>query len=276
MTAPIIQCEGLTHVYKNGVTALSEASVAIEAGQVVGVVGQNGSGKTTLVKHLNGLLKPTAGSVLVNGVDTRSHTVQELSRHAGYAFQNPNHQLFAKSVADELAFGPTNLGLDAPTIKERVEEALTFFGLEHVRSQHPYRLSYPLRKLVGIASVFAMQPRVFVLDEPTTCQDHAGVRLIRQLIGRLQERGYTVVVVSHDMSLIAEACERVLVLCQSRIIADGTPRQIFADAGALERSRLQPPQITRLAESLGLTPASSPILTVPEAVPALAAALRGT
>jgi len=273
MTDPVLICEGLSHVYRTGFKALTDANLTVSPGEVVGVIGQNGSGKTTLVKHFNGLLKPTDGRVVAGGMDTREHTVQKLSRFVGYAFQNPNHQLFAKSVEEELAFGPTNLGIPQEQVSSQVEAAMEFFHLQPFRKQHPYRLSYPLRKLVGIASIFTMNPKVMVLDEPTTGQDHAGVRLIRDLIGRLQKRDFTVIVVSHDMNLIAEACGRAMVLWQSRIIADGTPRSIFGNPEIMERTRLQPPQVTRLAERVHVLGMPDPVLTVDEAVPALASLL---
>lgn len=227
--------------------AVDGVSVEIGAGEVVGVMGPNGSGKTTFTKLLNGLLRPTSGSVVVDGRDTTRHSVQALAAHVGYVFQNPNHQLFAATVAEELAFGPRNLRLPPAEVEARVAEAVESFGLGAVVELHPYRLSFPLRKLLGIASVYTMRPRVLILDEPTTGQDQRTARVIERLIAGLGERGDTVICVSHDMSLIAQVARRALVLCDGALIADGTPREVFADRAALERAHLAPPQVARLS-----------------------------
>ena len=149
----------------------------INRGEIVGVIGQNGSGKTTLVKHFNGLLRPTQGKVLVKGQDTAQIRVQQLAASVGYVFQNPNHQLFATTVEAELEFGPRNLGVPEEEVIERREKAIEFFNLQELRKLHPYRIGFPLRKLVGMASIYTMRPDVFVLDEPTTGQDNVTTRL---------------------------------------------------------------------------------------------------
>jgi energy-coupling factor transport system ATP-binding protein len=236
------------YVYpRGGVVALDGVTLDIPKGQIVGVVGQNGSGKTTLTKLLNGLLKPTSGTVVVNGMNTAEWTVQKMAAHVGYVFQNPNHQLFATTVEEELKFGPRNLGVAEAEIPDRVAEAVEFFGLHDVLGQHPYRISFPLRKLVGIASIFTMRPRVFILDEPTTGQDHRTTGVINRLIKRLGERGDTVVCVAHDMPLLADVAERLVVMWNAQVIADGTPREIFADREIMGRTHLTPPQITQLS-----------------------------
>lgn len=232
---------------KGAVVALDGVSLEIPAGQIVGIVGQNGSGKTTLTKLLNGLLRPTSGSVVVAGRDTSKHTVQELAQHIGYVFQNPNHQLFATTVAEELAFGPRNMGCSKEEIEERVAEAVAFFGLKDVLELHPYRISFPLRKLVGIASIFTMRPGVFILDEPTTGQDHQTTSVINRLIHELGERGSTVVCVAHDMPLLADVTERLIVMWSAKVIADGTPREVFSNDEIMTTTHLQPPQITQLS-----------------------------
>jgi energy-coupling factor transport system ATP-binding protein len=246
--APIVVVDNVSYVYSRGaVLALDGVSLTVPVGQVVGVVGQNGSGKTTLTKLLNGLLKPTTGSIVVNGMNTADNPVQKMAAHVGYVFQNPNHQLFATTVEDELKFGPRNLGVPEEELAERVAEAVEFFKLQDVLPLHPYRISFPLRKLVGIASIFTMRPRVFILDEPTTGQDHRTTGVINKLIRRLGDRGDTVLCVAHDMPLLADVAERLVVMWNARLIADGTPREVFADKAIMSQTHLAPPQITQLS-----------------------------
>lgn len=264
MTA-VISVREARYVYPRGnVVALESISVDIPEGQSLGVVGQNGSGKTTLTKLLNGLLKPTSGQVFVGDRDTARSTVQELAGDVGYVFQNPNHQLFAPTVADELAFGPRNIGVPEAEIPERVAEAVEFFGLQDVLRLHPYRISFPLRKLVGIASIFTMRPRVFILDEPTTGQDHRTTSTINRLIRQLRDRGSTVICVAHDMPLLADVSERLIVMWNARLIADGTPREVFADRATMERTHLAPPQITQFSMALPGRAGRQPALALSE------------
>ena len=248
MSTPLIKVTDARYVYSNGaVLALDGVSLEIPEGQSVGIVGQNGSGKTTLTKLLNGLLKPTSGSIVVDSKDTAKNSVQQMSSTVGYVFQNPNHQLFAPSVTAELAFGPTNLKLPPEEITERIAHALEFFDIKQYADMHPYRLSFPLRKLVGIASVFTMGPKVFVLDEPTTGQDHQTTKVINQLIHRLQDRGSTVICVSHDMPLLADVSERMIVMWNAKIIADGGAREVFGNTEVMERTHIAPPQVTQIS-----------------------------
>ena len=269
MTTYPIEVEAVSHVYAGGVLALKPTSLQVRAGEVLGVVGQNGSGKTTLVKHFNGLLRPTSGRLLVQGADSRGKPVYELARNVGYVFQNPNHQLFATSVKAELQFGPNNLGLPAEEVQARVADAVAFFDLAPMLDKHPYRLAFPLRKLVAMASVYAMGPEVFVLDEPTTGQDHEGYNLVRRLITRLREQNKTVVIVSHDMALIAEVADRLVAMWSAQMIALASPREIFADDDVMQRTKLHPPQITQFARRHWPGNAERLALTVSEAVDSL-------
>lgn len=274
-TRPAVVLDQVTHVYAHGsVRALDNVSVTIGQGEIVGIMGQNGSGKTTLTKHLNGLLKPTSGRVVVAGVETTKRRVQELAAHVGYVFQNPNHQLFASSVEVDLAFGPRNLGLAEREIEARVEDAIAFFGLAAVRKLHPYRISFPLRKLVGIAAIHTMRPDIFVLDEPSTGQDHITTLVINGLIRRLREDGATVICVSHDMQLLADVVDRVLVMWDGRIIADKSPREVFVDKKVMELTKLQPPQITEISMRLSTRAGQPPVLSVAELVDDLGPTLR--
>jgi energy-coupling factor transport system ATP-binding protein len=236
------------YVYPSGnVVALGGVSLQVRHGEILGIIGQNGSGKTTLTKLFNGLLKPTSGRVVVNGVDTAQRSVQEMAPHVGYVFQNPNHQLFARSVQAELEFGPRNIGVPEQELAERVEQVVEFFGLRDVIDEHPYRVSFPIRKLVGIASIVAMRPSIIVFDEPSTGQDHNTTHIINDLMRRLRAEGTTVICVSHDMPLLADVVERVIVMKSTEIIADATPREVFADDALMARTNLQAPQVTQIA-----------------------------
>jgi energy-coupling factor transporter ATP-binding protein EcfA2 len=251
MSEPMVKVTDARYVYANGaVLALDGVSLEIPEGQSVGIVGQNGSGKTTLTKLLNGLLKPSSGSIVVDGKNTADHIVQQMASTVGYVFQNPNHQLFATNVRAELAFGPRNLGLPADEVERRVDGALEFFDIRALADMHPYRLSFPLRKLVGIASVFTMSPKVFVLDEPTTGQDHQTTKVINELIRKLADQGSTVICVSHDMPLLADVSERMIVMWNAKIIADGTAREVFGDTEVMSRTHIVPPQITQISLQL--------------------------
>ena len=248
MEEPIIRCENLWHIYKTGnVTAVRDVSLEIHRQEIIGVIGQNGSGKTSLVKHFNGLLKHTKGKVYVQGKDTEHMKVQELAVDVGYVYQNPNHQLFARTVVDELEFGPRNLGLSEEEIIERREKAIEFFKLQELRDLHPYRIGFPLRKLVGMASIYTMQPSVYILDEPTTGQDNITTRTVYRLIEKLREDGATVLCVAHDMILLAEVVDRMLVMGDAELIADATPREVFSDYKLMASTHLSRPQITELS-----------------------------
>ncbi|MBI9045357.1 MAG: ABC transporter ATP-binding protein [Anaerolineaceae bacterium] len=250
MTTPILKVENLGHVYPGNVVAVKDVSLEIQPAEIVGVIGQNGSGKTTLVKHFNNLLKPTSGKVFFDGKDTSPLTIQKMAGNVGYVFQNPNQQLFARTVEDELEFGPRNLGLSEEEVEERKEKAIEFFRLQDLRHKHPYRIGFPLRKLVGMASIYTMQPAVFIMDEPTTGQDNITTQTVYRLIHRLRDQGATVICVAHDMILLAEVVDRLIVMRDAQLIADASPREVFADEAMMTSTHLMPPQITQLSMHL--------------------------
>jgi energy-coupling factor transport system ATP-binding protein len=177
-----------------------------------------------------------------------------LAAEVGYVYQNPNHQLFARTVQEELEFGPRNLGLSDEEVEARREQAIEFFGLENLRELHPYRIGFPLRKLVGMASVYTMNPKVFILDEPTTGQDNITTRTVYRLIEKLRDEGATVLCVAHDMILLAELVERMLVMRQAELIMDATPREVFSNNEVMASTHLMPPQITSLSLRLRQDP----------------------
>ncbi len=258
-----IDVRGAKYVYPTGnVVALGGVDLKVEHGEIIGIIGQNGSGKTTLTKLFNGLLKPTDGTVIINGIDTAKNTVQQMAPHVGYVFQNPNHQLFARTVQMELEFGPRNIGVPEDEIQTRVAEAVEFFGLQDYIEEHPYRVSFPIRKLVGIASIVAMRPPIIIFDEPSTGQDHNTTQIINNLMRRMREQGTTVVCVSHDMPLLADVVERVIVMKSTEIIADATPREVFADKTLMARTNLQAPQVTEIALQT-VVPLGGPVALTP-------------
>ena len=216
--------ERLVHVYPEGeVRALDGVDLRIGPGERVALVGQNGSGKTTLVRHLNGLLRPTSGRVLVDGVDAAGLTVAQLAARVGLVFQDPDRQIFAGSVRGEVEFGARNVGLAAEARRDAVGRALRATGLEGEEATNPYDLGGARRKLLALASVLAMGTPVLVLDEPTTGQDAAGVERVREIIASAAAAGRTVIAISHDMRFVAEAFERVVVMRDGQVILDAPP-----------------------------------------------------
>ena len=217
--------------------------------EILALVGPNGSGKTTLAKHLNGLLKPTRGRVLVDGMDTREHTVAELSRKVGYVFQNPEHMFFEETVFKEVAFGPKNLGLDDSEVEERVRWALGAVGLEGFEERTPYSLSGGEKQRLAIACVLAMRPKYLILDEPTTGLDWKAERSVVETIKSLREDGHGILLITHDMDLVLELAERVLLLENGKKAFDGPVEEFFSLD--LERHGLEMPELLVLAEKLG-------------------------
>ena len=250
----MIEIDGLVHVYPEGTRALDGLQFHIAAGETVAIVGQNGSGKSTLVRHLNGLLRPTAGSVCVDGRDIANDRVARLARLVGLVFQDPDRQIFAGRVRTEVAFGPRNLGLRGAELDRRVTEALDAVGLAGTDEENPYDLGYSRRKLLAIASVLAMRTPIVVLDEPTTGQDLRGVARVRSIVAALAAEGRTVITISHDMRFVAETFRRVVVLRAGRIVLDGTPADVFGEPSwaVLASTYLEPPLAARVGARLGL------------------------
>jgi len=252
---PEISVEGLVHVYPEGdVRALDGIDLRIGPGERVALVGQNGSGKTTLVRHLNGLLRPTSGSVRLDGVDATTMTVAGLARRVGLVFQDPDRQIFSGSVRREVEFGAANIGLSGEARRAAVERALRATGLDGDAGTNPYDLGGARRKLLALASVLAMETPVLVLDEPTTGQDASGVERVRDIVASVADAGRTVVAISHDMRFVAETFERVVVMRAGQVILDGTPQRVFADDArdVLGSTYLEPPLAALVGHRLGL------------------------
>lgn len=251
---PSIAFEGVSFVYPDGTRALEEVSLRIEPGETVAVIGQNGSGKSTLVRHVNGLLRPTAGRILLDGRDIRPIHVARLAGLVGLAFQNPDRQLFAGRVSAEVAFGPRNLAVRGAALDERVRVALEEVGLAAEAATNPYDLGYSRRKLLALASVLAMRTPILVLDEPTTGQDSRGVARVREVVARAGGEGRTVVAITHDMEFAAGHFGRVVVMRDGRIVADGSLADVLAAdrAAMLASTGLVPPVAARVGGRLGL------------------------
>jgi energy-coupling factor transporter ATP-binding protein EcfA2 len=243
--------ENVHYEYPTGVSAIRGVSLSLEGGCVC-IVGQNGAGKTTLAKHLNGLLRPTRGRVLIGGKDTREHRVAELARRVGLAFQNPDDQLFRRTVEEEVRFGPDNVGAPPEEAKRLVDSAMELTGLEAVRGKKPHDLGMAERKRVATASVIAMNTPVVVLDEPTGGQDAEGIELLGNLVVHLVQQGKLVIVVSHDVKFAARHADRVIALHQGRVLLDDDPRTVFGQDETLASTHVEPPAVTRLGRLLGL------------------------
>jgi energy-coupling factor transport system ATP-binding protein len=250
----VIRVEDLVHVYPGGTRAVDGVTLEIGPGELVAIVGQNGSGKSTLVRHFNGLLRPTEGRVLVDGVDAAGQRVAQLAEKVGLAFQDPDRQIFAGKVRAEVAFGPKNLGLKGPELDAAVDAALAVAGLESDAAANPYDLGFSRRKLLALASILAMRTPVVVLDEPTTGQDARGVSRVEAIVQELHDAGRTVVAISHDMAFVAEAFDRVIVMRAGTVALDGPPAEVFAQPAweTLESTFLEPPLAAGVGARLGL------------------------
>ena len=251
----MIEADNVRYSYANKVEALKGVSITIQDGEFVAIMGQNGAGKSTLVKHFNGLLKPTKGTVRVNGTETTRSSVASLSRNVGFVFQNPDHQLFSETVEEEIGFALKNFGFKAEIIEERVTWALNLLSLTDYRKTSPFLLSGGERKRVALASVLAWDPQTLILDEPTIGQDHEQKEKLRQFILQLQTQKKTVVTVTHDVEFVAECNPRVVLMKEGKIIADGEGKKILTDPALLEKSSIVLPQIAQVfarLSSLGL------------------------
>lgn len=275
---PIIKTDNLHFTYQGDEKeTLHGVNLEIEEGTFVAILGHNGSGKSTLAKLFNGILLPTEGRVLVDGIDT-THEDKLLQARAavGLVFQNPDNQIVANVVEDDVAFAPENLGVDPAEIRRRVDAALKTVGMYEYRLHAPHLLSGGQKQRVAIAGVLAMQPKCIVLDEPTAMLDPVGRREVVSTVTRLcREEGITVVLITHHMSECVGA-DRLVVMSEGNVIADGTPRDVFSQVELLRSEGLSVPTTTELIYDLDVAGWSLPLsaLTVDECADAIAAALR--
>ena len=260
MSKPVIETIDLWHVYEGNVTALRGINLRIYPGEFVAIIGQNGSGKTTLVKHFNGLLKPTKGQVLIEGEDIRNLKVSEVARKVGFVFQNPDHQIFASTVEEEIAFGLRNIGLPPEQIKDRVDEALKFLNMEEARKKFPRSLGLGEKQKLAVASVIAMKPKIIILDEPTTGHDYAESVEVMERVKELNEKeGVTIIFISHNMDIVAQYAKRTIVMCHGQILLDDDTRSVFSKPEILKTAYIRPPQIPYLAYMLGIESHNLPL-----------------
>ncbi len=246
----MIEVENVSFSYPNNIEALKDASLLINDGEFVAIMGQNGAGKTTLVKHFNGLLKPSKGIVRIDHVETTKTSVAALAKDSGFVFQNPDHQLFSETVEEEIAFALKNFGFEKDIIEKRITWSLNLLGLSQYRKTSPFLLSGGERKRVALASVLAWNPKTLILDEPTIGQDHRQKENLRQFIIQMQTQKKTVVIVTHDVEFVAECNPRVLLMKDGTIVADGEGKEILTNPELLNQSSIVLPQIAKIFHSL--------------------------
>ena len=246
----MISIQNVTYHYPDGPDVLQGANLEIRDGEFVAIMGENGAGKTTLVKMFNGLLKPDSGTITVDGIDTRKKSVAQLSRDVGLIFQNPDNQLFAETVAQELAFSLRNFGFTEEVIQRRVTSILNTLDLERYEKSSPFVLSGGERKRVALAAILVWDPKHVIMDEPTIGQDYLQKDRLRNFIMQLVSQGKTVVVVTHDVEFVAECKPRVVLLSHGKVIGDGSATNILTNSSLVRQASLVLPQISTLMKTL--------------------------
>ena len=262
---PKIEIKNLWHTYEDGEVGLDDINLTISEGDFVAIIGHNGAGKTTLADHLIGFSKPENGTIFIDGRDISDMRVAALAQSVGYLFQNPDNQIFTDSVTRELEFGLKNIKLRDTIIEERVNRAISMMELAEFRDRHPHSLSRGQRQRLAVASILAMEPDIIVLDEPTTGQDWGHVNKFLQQIRHLNELGKTIILITHDMNLVAGYARRTVVMDKGKIVLDGDTRHVFSKQEILEKTGITLPVITRLSPDLlkeGID--IPPLLTVQE------------
>ncbi|MCD6230444.1 MAG: ATP-binding cassette domain-containing protein [Dehalococcoidia bacterium] len=255
---PLLEVKGLWYAYSSGLVALKNVNLQVYPGEFVVLMGRNASGKTTLVKHFNGLLRPTKGDVVLNGINTKGITVAKLARQVGYVFQNPDEYLFCDTVDEEIAFTLKNIGFGKTDIARLTDQVLDRFGLMPYKQCYPHSLSGGEKQRVAIASVLASRPSMIVLDEPTRGMEYGLKVQLMDFLDDYRNGGGTVILVTQDVETVAEYGDRVILLSEGRIVVDGTKREV------LSRALLLSPQVNRLAQSLRGNGVCGDILTVAE------------
>lgn len=261
-----VEIDNVSYEYPDGTVALRNVSLKIADGDYVGLIGRNGSGKTTLAKMLIGLIRPTAGAIRIYGEDTSRKSVAELARLVGYNFQNPDDQIFARTVREELSFAPRNLKLSEEEVEAAVQRVAKELELTDYLELNPFSLSQGLRRRVAFGSTLTLNPKILVVDEPTTGQDYARAKVVMEICKRLNSEGKTIIVISHNMDLIAEYCNYVCVMKDGVLLMEGTPKQVFSKPEVLIETSIVPPQITRIFQGLSDYDFPKDIITMDEAL----------
>ncbi|WP_419039485.1 ABC transporter ATP-binding protein [Enorma massiliensis] len=249
--SPVVRLRDVTYTYPGGGASVRHLNLEVYPGEFVGLVGQNGAGKTTATKLVNGLLKPSSGTIEVAGLDTRTARTSQIARHAATLFQNPDHQICRDTVLDEVAFGLELGGVDAETARERARAVAEDFGLP--LGEAPFSLSRGQRQMVALASVVVLEPELVILDEPTSGLDYRECMTVMETVRRMADRGSAVIMVCHDMEVVSDFAERLVVMADGEIAADGPTHDLFADESLMKRASMRPPQVVELANELAHT-----------------------
>ena len=247
---PVIRIDDLYFNYTDGTQALAGINLSIKSGEFVGVLGANGSGKTTLLKLLNGLLKPSRGDIYLGQENLKDIDRNKLFTKACTVFQNPDDQLFSPTVGEDIAFGPTNMGLSKEEVQRRVANALESVEMSEFKDKVIHHLSYGQKKRICLAGVLAMSPEIIFLDEPTAALDPMGVSVIMHLLNKLNKQGLTMVMATHSVELVPLFLDRAIILNKGKIIRDGLPQEVFSDPEMIRLAKLRLPQIGHLFEIL--------------------------
>ena len=248
----VIETQDIVYEYPDGTKALENVNFKVDEGKIVALLGPNGAGKSTLFLHFNGILKPTSGEVVVNGhpVSYNKKDLMKLRQNVGIVFQNPDDQLFAPTVMEDVAFGPMNMGLSREEVEKRVKDALKRVGMEGFEKKPPHHLSGGQKKRVAIAGILAMDPKIMVLDEPTSGLDPKGASQIMRLLYDLNEDGMTIIISTHDVDLVPLYASTVYIISHGNIIKEGNPQTVFSDVETIRTANLRLPRIAHLMEIL--------------------------
>lgn len=248
----VLETKSVSYRYPDGTPALEDVNFSASKGEIVALLGPNGAGKSTLFLHFNGILKPSSGTVMVENtpMDYGKKAIMQVRQKVGIVFQNPDDQLFAPTVAEDVAFGPLNIGLDQDEVEKRVAESLKRVGMEGFEKKPPHHLSGGQKKRVAIAGILAMQPEIMVLDEPTSGLDPKGASQILHLLHQLNQDGMTIVISTHDVDLVPLYASQVYIISEGHIIKEGTPQNVFGDVETIRNANLRLPRIAHLMEIL--------------------------
>lgn len=252
MTNIQLSTENLSFTYPDGTRALKNINIEIEKGEKVAIIGPNGAGKSTLFSHFNGLTEPTSGCVKIEGkpISFEKDELLKVRQKVGIVFQDPNDQLFAPTVKEDIAFGPMNLGLSYDEVEKRVEDALKMVGMENYEDKTPHHLSGGQQKRIAIAGIIAMKPELMILDEPTAGLDPDGVEKVLNIMNQLNEEGMTLIISSHDIDMISKYADKIFVLYNGEIIESGNKNKIFSDMKLLKKAHLRTPITTEILYNL--------------------------